>query len=149
MTFRIHRRHNREKCKSKNPYDTRCRCPLWVQFGWKKADTIFEGKKLTSPQTKWSLGTRSWSEAQSKKEENVGTDGTYPGFLGTIACSDKLVNVPSVPRFLPRPHVPASQHHQLDPFFTVEYYAFHAASLIIMLCWLYRHMKREIPRRDD
>jgi integrase len=69
MTFRIHRRHNREKCHSKNPYDPRCRCPLWVQFGWKRANAIFEGKKLTSPQTKWSLGTRSWSEAQSKKKE--------------------------------------------------------------------------------
>jgi integrase len=37
-----------------------------VQFGWAKADAVFEGKKLTSPQAKWSLGTRSWSEAQSK-----------------------------------------------------------------------------------
>ncbi len=38
---------------------------------------------------------------------------------------------------------------QLDPFFTVEYYAFHAAYLIILLCWLYRHVKREIRRRDE
>jgi hypothetical protein len=68
MTFRIHRRHNR-KCSSENPYDSRCKCPLWVQFGWKKADAVFEGKKLTCPQTKWSLGTRSWSEAQSKNKE--------------------------------------------------------------------------------
>lgn len=37
-----------------------------MQFGWAKADAVFEGKKLTSPQAKWSLGTRSWSEAQSK-----------------------------------------------------------------------------------
>ena len=66
MTFRIYRRHNREKCDSKNPYDPRCGCPLSVQFGWAKADAVFEGKKLTSPQAKWSLGTRSWSEAQSK-----------------------------------------------------------------------------------
>ncbi len=40
-----------------------------MQFGWKKGDAVFEGKKLTSPQTKWSLGTRSWSEAQSKNKE--------------------------------------------------------------------------------
>jgi len=66
MTFRIYRHHNRQKCDSKNPYESRCRCPLWVQFGWKRGDAVFEGKKLTAPQTKWSLGTRSWSEAQSK-----------------------------------------------------------------------------------
>lgn len=66
MTFRIYRRHNREKCDSENLYDSRCGCPLWVQFGWTKADAVFEGKKLTCPQTKWSLGTRSWSQAQSK-----------------------------------------------------------------------------------
>jgi hypothetical protein len=69
MTFRIFWRHNRENCNSENPYDSRCECPLWVQFGWKKADAVFEGKKLTSAQTKWSLGTRSWSEAQSKKKD--------------------------------------------------------------------------------
>lgn len=66
MTFRSYRRHNRKRCHSKNPYDPRCGCPLSVQFGWKKEDAVFEGKKLTNPQTKWSLGTRSWSEAQSK-----------------------------------------------------------------------------------
>jgi hypothetical protein len=38
---------------------------------------------------------------------------------------------------------------QLDPFFAVEYYAFHAASLIVVLCWLYRHVRREIRRRDE
>jgi integrase len=65
MTFRIHRRHNR-KCSSENPYDSRCKCPLWVQFGWKKPDAVFEGRKLTCPQTRLSLGTRSWSDAQSK-----------------------------------------------------------------------------------
>ena len=67
MTSRIYRRHNRETCNSKNPYDPRCGCPLWLQFGWSKANAVFEDKKLTSPQTKWSLGTRSWTEAQSKK----------------------------------------------------------------------------------
>jgi len=67
MTFRIYRRHNREKCDSKNPYDPRCGCPLSVQFVWKNGDAVFEGKKLTY-QNKWSLGTRSWSEAQSKKK---------------------------------------------------------------------------------
>ena len=66
MSFRVYRRHNREKCDSKNPYDPRCGCPLSVQFGWKNGEAVFEGKKLTSPQTKWSLGTRSWSESQSK-----------------------------------------------------------------------------------
>ena len=64
MTFRIFRRHNREKCDSKNAYHPRCGCPLHVQFVWKNGDAVFEGKKLTY-QTKWSLGTRSWSEAQS------------------------------------------------------------------------------------
>jgi integrase len=39
---------------------------LSVQFGWNKEAAVFEGKKLTNPQTKWSLGTRSWSEAQSE-----------------------------------------------------------------------------------
>jgi hypothetical protein len=34
---------------------------------WKSGDAVFEGKKLTY-QNKWSLGTRSWSEAQSKKK---------------------------------------------------------------------------------
>jgi integrase len=65
MTFRINRRHNR-KCSSQNAYDSRCKCPLWVQFAWKKSDAVFEGRKLTCPQTRWSLGTRSWSDAQSK-----------------------------------------------------------------------------------
>jgi integrase len=65
MTFRIFRRHNRETCDSKNPYDPRCGCPLHVQFVWKNGDAVFEGKKLTY-QNKWSLGTRSWSEAQSE-----------------------------------------------------------------------------------
>ena len=65
MTFRVYRRHNRAKCDSKNPYEARCKCPLAVQFVWKNGDAVFEGKKLTY-QNKWSLGTRSWSEAQSK-----------------------------------------------------------------------------------
>lgn len=66
MTFRIYRRHNRENCDSKNPYEPRCGCPLHVQFVWKNGDVVFEGKKLTY-QNKWSLSTRSWSEAQSNK----------------------------------------------------------------------------------
>jgi integrase len=65
LTFRVYRRHNRAKCDSKNPYEARCKCPLAVQFVWKNGDAVFEGKKLTY-QNKWSLGTRSWSEAQSK-----------------------------------------------------------------------------------
>ena len=65
MKFRIFRRHNREKCDSKNPYDPRCGCPLSVQFVWNGAVGVFEGKKLTY-QPRWSLETRSWSEAQSK-----------------------------------------------------------------------------------
>ena len=64
MTFTIFRRHNRETCDSKNRYDPRCGCPLHVQFVWKNGNAVFEGKKLTY-QNKWSLGTRSWSEAQS------------------------------------------------------------------------------------
>jgi integrase len=37
-----------------------------VQFVWKNGDAVFEGRKLTY-QNKWSLDTRSWSEAQSNK----------------------------------------------------------------------------------
>jgi integrase len=66
VTFTIFRRHNRETCDSKNRYDPRCGCPLHVQFVWKNGDAVFEGKKLTY-QNKWSLSTRSWSEAQSNK----------------------------------------------------------------------------------
>jgi hypothetical protein len=66
VTFTIFRRHNREICDSKNRYDPRCGCPLHVQFVWKNGDAVFEGKKLTY-QNKWSLSTRSWSEAQSNK----------------------------------------------------------------------------------
>ena len=68
MTFTIFRRHNRKRCHSKNRYDPRCGCPLHVQFVWKNGNAVFEGKKLTY-QNKWSLGTRSWSEAQSKTKE--------------------------------------------------------------------------------
>jgi integrase len=65
MTFTIFRRHNRDNCDSTNRYEPRCGCPLWVQFVRKGAPGIFEGKKL-GYQNKWSLETRSWSEAQSK-----------------------------------------------------------------------------------
>jgi integrase len=41
---------------------------LHVQFVWKGAPGVFEGKKLTY-QNKWSLETRSWSEAQSKVKD--------------------------------------------------------------------------------
>jgi integrase len=41
---------------------------LWVQFVWKGAPCVFEGRKLTY-QNKWSLETRSWSEAQSKVQD--------------------------------------------------------------------------------
>lgn len=68
MTFTIWRRHNREICRSTNRYDPRCRCPLHVQFVWKGSAGLFEGKKLAY-QNKWSLETRSWSEAQSKTKE--------------------------------------------------------------------------------
>jgi hypothetical protein len=36
-----------------------------------------------------------------------------------------------------------------DPFFTIEFYAFHVASLVIVLSWLYRHVRRELRRKDD
>ena len=68
MTFTVFRRHNRKTCDSKNRYDPRCGCPLHVQFVWKNGDAVFEGKKLTY-QPKWSLETRSWSEAQSKVKD--------------------------------------------------------------------------------
>ena len=76
MTFTVFRRHNRETCDSRNRYDPRCGCPLHVQFVWKNGDAVFEGKKLIY-QNKWSLGTRSWSEAQSKTE---GIGETAEGF---------------------------------------------------------------------
>ena len=65
MTFTVFRRHNRDNCDSTNRYEPRCGCPLWVQFVWKGALGVFEGKKLAY-QNKWSLETRSWSDAQSK-----------------------------------------------------------------------------------
>jgi hypothetical protein len=57
MTFKVWRRHNRDVCDSTNRYDPRCGCPLHVQFVWKGAPGVFEGKKLTY-QNKWSLETR-------------------------------------------------------------------------------------------
>jgi integrase len=68
MDFTVWRRHNRDVCKSTNRYDPRCGCPLHVQFVWKGPPGVFEGKKLTY-QPKWSLETRSWSEAQSRVKE--------------------------------------------------------------------------------
>jgi len=65
MTFTVFRRHNRDNCDSTSRYDPRCGCPLHVQFVWKGSSGVFEGKKL-SYQNKWSLETRSWSEAQSR-----------------------------------------------------------------------------------
>lgn len=68
MTFTVFRRHNRDNCDSTNRYEPRCGCPLHVQFVWKGAPGIFEGKKLAY-QNKWSLETRSWSEAQSRVDD--------------------------------------------------------------------------------
>lgn len=68
MTFTVWRRHNRDVCKSTNRYDPRCGCPLHVQFVWKGSPGIFEGKKLQY-QNKWSLETRSWSDAQSRVKD--------------------------------------------------------------------------------
>ena len=65
MTFTVFRRHNRDICDKTNRYEPRCGCPLHVQFVWKGPPGVFEGKKLAY-QNKWSLETRSWSEAQSK-----------------------------------------------------------------------------------
>lgn len=41
---------------------------MHVQFVWKGAPGVFEGKKLTY-QNKWSLEPRSWSEAQSRAKD--------------------------------------------------------------------------------
>jgi integrase len=68
MTFTVWRRHNRDVCDSTNRYEPRCGCPLHVQFVWKGAPSVFEGKKLAY-QNKWSLETRSWSEAQSRVKD--------------------------------------------------------------------------------
>jgi len=66
--FTVFRRHNRDNCDSTNRYDPRCGCPLHVQFVWKGAPCVFEDKKLAY-QNKWSLGVRSWSEAQSRVKD--------------------------------------------------------------------------------
>jgi hypothetical protein len=50
MTFTVWRRHNTDVCESANRYDPRCGCPLHVQFVWKGAPGVFEGKKLTLPE---------------------------------------------------------------------------------------------------
>jgi integrase len=68
MTFTVFRRHNREVCDSTNRYEPRCGCPLHVQFVWKGTLGVFERKKLKY-QNKWALGTRSWSDAQSKVKD--------------------------------------------------------------------------------
>ncbi len=68
MKFTVWRRHNSDVCDSTSRYEPRCRCPLHVQFVWKGAPGVFEGKKLAY-QNKWSLETRSWSEAQSKVKD--------------------------------------------------------------------------------
>ena len=68
MTSVVFRRHNRENCASTNRYEPRCGCPLWVQFVWKGAPGVFQGKKLAY-QNKWSLETRSFSEALSRVKE--------------------------------------------------------------------------------
>ena len=65
MNFTVFRRHNKDVCDSTNRYEPRCGCPLHVQFVWKGSLGLFEGKKLAY-QNKWSLETRSWSEAQSR-----------------------------------------------------------------------------------
>lgn len=68
MAFTVWRRHNRDNCESTNRYDPRCGCPLHVEFVWKGAPGVFEGRKLNY-QNKWSLETRSWSEAQSRVKD--------------------------------------------------------------------------------
>jgi hypothetical protein len=43
-------------------------------------------------------------EGRCQEEANVGTDGTYPSFSGTIFCPEKLVNVHSKPaKTFPQP----------------------------------------------
>lgn len=39
--------------------------------------------------------------------------------------------------------------HAPEIFFSLESYALHAAYLVILLVWLYRHVKKEVQRRDD
>ena len=48
MKFTVWRRHNRDVCDSTSRYDPRCGCPLHVQFVWKGAPGVFEGKKRRS-----------------------------------------------------------------------------------------------------
>ena len=44
MKFTVWRRHNWDVCDSTSRYDPRCGCPLHVQFVWKGAPGVFEGK---------------------------------------------------------------------------------------------------------
>jgi hypothetical protein len=36
----------------------------------------------------------------------------------------------------------------LEYFFKVELYALHTSYIVILLVWLYRHIKKEIDRKD-
>ncbi len=39
--------------------------------------------------------------------------------------------------------------HAPEIFYIIEAYAFHVAYLVVVLAWLYRHVKKELRRRDD
>lgn len=36
----------------------------------------------------------------------------------------------------------------LDVFFKVELYALHTAYIVILITWLYRHVRKELKRKD-
>ena len=68
MTITIYRQHGADCPERFNRCATRCGCPLWFQFLWKKGKAVYDGKKLNY-QNKWSAETRSWSEALSRSKE--------------------------------------------------------------------------------
>lgn len=65
----IYRRHASNCAYKSDRYHPRCGCPLWGQFNWPKSGTLFEGKKLNRGQNKWSLETRSWTEAPTAAKQ--------------------------------------------------------------------------------
>ena len=60
------RRHSADCPQKDDRYAPRCGCPLWLQFNWNGAATVFRSNKLKRGQNKWSADTRSWSQARSK-----------------------------------------------------------------------------------
>ncbi|MGA2992894.1 MAG: hypothetical protein ABSD88_20685 [Candidatus Korobacteraceae bacterium] len=46
MEITTYRRHSADCPEKGDRYAPRCGCPLWFQFNWKWAVTVFDGNKL-------------------------------------------------------------------------------------------------------